>query len=83
MRVLSEDAATNTLEFAFEHDKDYQHVQFTFLDAIDSMEHTSLMAVLHLSPYHIDSLIQLSEVSRVHDDTQTAADLIGKHKTNE
>ena len=32
--------------------------------------------VLHINPYHIDSLIQLSEVSRIHDDSQMATDLI-------
>lgn len=33
--------------------------------------------MLQLNRYHIDSLIQLSDVSRIHDDTQMAADLIG------
>ena len=32
--------------------------------------------ILHHSPFHIDSLIQLSDVSRISDDTQMAADLI-------
>jgi hypothetical protein len=77
MRIIKEELSTNSIEFTFEHDKDYQHIQFTFLDAIDSMEHTNIMAVLHLSPYHTDSLIQLSDISRIHDDSATAADLIG------
>ena len=45
------------------------------------IEILNLKNVLHLCPYHIDSLIQLSEVSRLHDDTQMAAEFIGKKVT--
>ena len=76
MRIVKEDPSRNIIEFAFEHDKDYQNIQFTFLDAIETMDHNNIVAVLHLYPYHIDSLIQLSDISRIHDDTQMAADMI-------
>ena len=35
-------------------------------------------AVLHAHPYHIDSLLQLSEVCKMSEDLQMAAELIGK-----
>ncbi|CAF0744909.1 unnamed protein product [Brachionus calyciflorus] len=77
MRLLNEnDTGSNTTEFTFEHNKDYQLVQFQFLDAVESLDHNNIINVLQLNRYHIDSLIQLSDVSRIHDDTQMAADLI-------
>lgn len=77
--VKNEDTSGNDsefIEFAFEHDKYYQQTQFMFLDAIESMDHNNIINVLHVSPYHIDSLIQMSDISRMSDDTQMAADLI-------
>ena len=38
--------------------------------------------MLHMYPYHVDSLIQLSEVSRIHDDTAMASDLMGTQATH-
>lgn len=43
-----------------------------------------LQNIIHEHPYHIDSLIQLSEIFRMSEDLQTAVDLIGKvHKTKD
>ena len=38
-----------------------------------------LQQVLNLRPYHIDSLLQLSDVCRMSDDTAMATDLLGKN----
>ena len=38
-----------------------------------------LQQVLNLQPYHIDSLLQLSDVCRMSDDTAMATDLLGKN----
>ena len=38
----------------------------------------TLQVILHAHPYHIDSLLQMSEVSRLGDDIQMAAELIGR-----
>lgn len=35
-------------------------------------------ALLQLNPYHIDSLLQLSDVCRIQEDQETARDLIGE-----
>jgi hypothetical protein len=85
MRTVKEESSSSkspapseVIEFAFEHDKQYQGIQFMFLDAIESMDHNNIISVLHVNPYHIDSLIQMSDISRMSDDTQMAADLIGK-----
>ncbi|MCJ8733620.1 hypothetical protein PDJAM_G00225710 [Pangasius djambal] len=62
--------------FAFEHSRDYQQVQFKFFDAVESMDPNNIVALLQLNPYHIDSLLQLSDVCRVQEDQETARDLI-------
>lgn len=74
MRLVKEDE--NFIEFTLEHNTDYQKLQFAFLDSVESLDHNNIINVLHIYPYHIDSLIQLSDVSRTHDDSAMAGDLI-------
>ncbi|XP_077104247.1 ribosome quality control complex subunit TCF25 isoform X3 [Siphateles boraxobius] len=62
--------------FTFEHNRDYQQVQFKFFDAVESMEPNNIVVLLQLNPYHIDSLLQLSDVCRIQEDQETARDLI-------
>ncbi|KAM9410416.1 ribosome quality control complex subunit TCF25 [Pholidichthys leucotaenia] len=61
--------------FTFEHSRDYQQVQFKFLDAVESMDPNNIVALLQLNPYHIDSLLQLSDVCRIQEDQEMARDL--------
>ncbi|KAM3625293.1 uncharacterized protein V6R79_009770 [Siganus canaliculatus] len=62
--------------FTFEHSRDYQQVQFKFLDAVESMDPNNIVALLQLNPYHIDSLLQLSDVCRIQEDQEMARDLV-------
>ncbi|XP_033626213.1 transcription factor 25-like [Asterias rubens] len=62
--------------FTLEHSKDYQQVQFQFLDAVESMNPQNLTALLQMHPYHIDTLLQLSEVCKMSEDRQMAAELV-------
>ncbi|XP_051513292.1 transcription factor 25 isoform X1 [Myxocyprinus asiaticus] len=62
--------------FTFEHSRDYQQVQFKFFDAVESMDPNNIVVLLQLNPYHIDSLLQLSDVCRMQEDQETARDLI-------
>ncbi|XP_056109074.1 transcription factor 25 [Rhinichthys klamathensis goyatoka] len=62
--------------FTFEHNRDYQQVQFKFFDAVESMDPNNIVVLLQLNPYHIDSLLQLSDVCRIQEDQETARDLI-------
>ncbi|MEQ2225745.1 Transcription factor 25, partial [Ilyodon furcidens] len=62
--------------FTFEHNRDYQQVQFKFLEAVESMDPNNIVALLQLNPYHIDSLLQLSDVCRIQEDQEMARDLI-------
>uniref|UniRef100_A0A670Z1T5 Transcription factor 25 n=1 Tax=Pseudonaja textilis TaxID=8673 RepID=A0A670Z1T5_PSETE len=62
--------------FAFEHSREYQLVQFKFLDAVESMDPNNLVLLLQMNPYHVDSLLQLSDVCRMQEDHEMARDLI-------
>ncbi|XP_039186809.1 transcription factor 25 [Crotalus tigris] len=62
--------------FAFEHNREYQLVQFKFLDAVESMDPNNLVLLLQMNPYHVDSLLQLSDVCRMQEDQEMARDLI-------
>ena len=33
------------IEFAFEHAKEYQQLQFAFLDAVESLDHNNIMVL--------------------------------------
>ncbi|CAF1032501.1 unnamed protein product [Adineta ricciae] len=73
---LNETAPNTGNYFQFEYDKDYQRIQIQFLDFVDQHDLQGIMDILRHYPYHIDSLIHLSDVSRMQDDTPTAVDLI-------
>jgi hypothetical protein len=45
MKMLKEEAQDKTSEFAFEHNTDYQKIQFLFLDAIDSLDHNNIIVI--------------------------------------
>lgn len=64
--------------FNIVHNKTYQSVQFTFLDAVESYNPDNLVAILNSHPYHIDTLIQFSDVCKMAEDNQMASELIGK-----
>ncbi|CAH1779648.1 unnamed protein product [Owenia fusiformis] len=74
MRLLESRQGVNY--FCFEHSSSYQQIQFQFLDAVESFNPENIVAVLNLHPYHIDALIQLSEVCKMSDDTAMATELI-------
>ncbi|XP_014661903.1 PREDICTED: transcription factor 25-like [Priapulus caudatus] len=62
--------------FTFIHSKDYQTAQFQFYDAVESHQPDNIVQVLNLQPYHLDALLQLSEVFKINEDIQMAAELL-------
>ncbi|KAM6123779.1 ribosome quality control complex subunit TCF25 [Phoenicopterus ruber ruber] len=63
--------------FTFKHHREYQQVQFKFLDAVESMDPNNIVPLLEaLEPYHVDSLLQLSDVCRMQEDQEMARDLV-------
>eukprot|EP00118_Oscarella_pearsei_P009265 m.52463 g.52463 ORF g.52463 m.52463 type:complete len:613 (+) comp34210_c0_seq2:12-1850(+) len=61
--------------YRFVHSSAYQQIQFEFLDAVESLDPENISAVLRMYPYHVDSLLQLSEICKMTDDRQMAAEL--------
>lgn len=74
MRMLNK--TEDIHHFKFEHSKQYQSVQMQFVEAVESFNPDNIVALLNLYPFHIDALIQFSDICRMGDDTQMAAELI-------
>lgn len=64
------------IHFAFEHNPSYRELQEKFLVAIESNDTNNIVTIVNEQPYHIDSLIQLSELCKMTEDMSTAAQLI-------
>eukprot|EP00731_Ephydatia_muelleri_P026995 Em0018g1095a len=62
--------------FMFEHSPAYQKVQCMFWDAVETFDPNAIASILNRYPYHVDSLLQLSEVCRMGEDIPMAAELI-------
>jgi len=75
MKFLEADEQGNQL-FTFEHSKEYQAVQQQFVQAVDSMQPDYIVQILNRNPYHIDSMLQLSEICKMGEDSQMATELI-------
>lgn len=74
MRLLESKKGLSS--FAFEHNEEYQQAQHKFLVAVESMEPNNIVVLLQTSPYHVDSLLQLSDACRFQEDQEMARDLI-------
>nr|CAG4648156.1 EOG090X0BCY [Moina brachiata]SVE93198.1 EOG090X0BCY [Moina brachiata] len=62
--------------FKYEHNKEYRQIQYSFWDAVSSLNPANIVAIVNMFPYHIDSLIQLSDICRMSEDPQMASELI-------
>ncbi|KAL1117365.1 hypothetical protein AAG570_004691 [Ranatra chinensis] len=62
--------------FAYEHSVNYQQVQLRFLDAVESLNPDNIVAIINTHPYHVDALLQLSELCRLSEDLPMAAELV-------
>ncbi|ELK02896.1 Transcription factor 25 [Pteropus alecto] len=74
MRLL--ESRRGLSSFAFEHSEEYQQTQHRFTAAVDSMEPSNIVVLLQTSPYHVDSLLQLSDACRFQEDQEMARDLV-------
>ncbi|NWX24831.1 TCF25 factor, partial [Aegotheles bennettii] len=70
------DTRRGVQHFTFEHHREYQQVQFKFLDAVESMDPNNIVLLLQMNPYHVESLLQLSDVCRMQEDQEMARDLV-------
>ncbi|GET01900.1 transcription factor 25 [Rhizophagus clarus] len=62
--------------FKFTHSQQYQGVQLDFLRRITTHDPNAIISLLHENPYHIDSLLQMSDVYKMSGDHTMAGELI-------
>ena len=55
----------------------HQAVQMQFLSAVESLNPDEIMRILNSHPLHIDSMLQLSEICKMGEDSAMATELIG------
>ncbi|KAL7422905.1 hypothetical protein Q5752_002202 [Cryptotrichosporon argae] len=60
--------------FDFEHALGWREIQRQFLGAVRSHDPNELMALLQVYPWHVDTLLQMSEVYRLQSDIGAASD---------
>lgn len=75
MRFLDSDKSGNQY-FTFEHNSAYQAVQRQFFDAVESMNPDFIVQILNSHPFHVDSMLQLSDICKMGEDNQMATELI-------
>ncbi|CAG9805699.1 unnamed protein product [Chironomus riparius] len=66
----------NVIFFSFEHSQSYQTIQRKFLESVESIDSDNIVKIINMQPYHIDALIQLSELCKMSEDNSMAAELI-------
>ncbi|EDW76705.1 uncharacterized protein Dwil_GK19956 [Drosophila willistoni] len=62
--------------FTFEHSEYYQGIQSMFLAALERIDSEFLITLIKRCPYHVDALIQLSEVCKMTEDYALASELM-------
>ncbi|KAL4402554.1 RQC complex protein [Malassezia pachydermatis] len=63
---------------SWEHSRAYKQAQFQFAQAVRSYDTQALYALLRVFPWHVDTLLQLSDVSRYQGDLGQAADFVDR-----
>ncbi|WRT70652.1 uncharacterized protein IL334_007650 [Kwoniella shivajii] len=60
--------------FTFEHTGPWREIERQFMGAVSSHDPNELMALLQVYPWHVDTLLQMSEVYRLQSDIGAASD---------
>ncbi|CAA9997450.1 unnamed protein product [Nesidiocoris tenuis] len=62
--------------FTYEHSLNYQQIQMKFLEAVESLHPDYIVNIINNHPYHVDALLQLSDLCKLSDDLSMAAEFI-------
>lgn len=62
--------------FTYEHSTSYRTMQNKFLEAVESLNPDNIVAIINEHPYHVDALIQLSDLCKLSEDLAMAAEFI-------
>lgn len=75
MEVVEKNA-DGTVEYRYVHNRAYQDVQSQFESCVASMDPNRLVVLLQHNPYHISTLLQVSEIAKHESDHATSGDLL-------
>ena len=73
---IEEKRADGTILYRFVHNRAYQEVQSQFELAVESMDPNRLVVMLQQNPYHISTLLQVSEIAKQDRENAMAGDLL-------
>ena len=73
---VEEKCADGTVLYRYVHNRVYQDVQSQFEMCVESMDPNRLVMLLRHNPYHISTLLQVSEIAKQDRDHATSGDLL-------
>lgn len=73
---LVEKRSDGTVEYRFIHNTSYQSVQRQFDTCVASMDPERMIQLMHFNPYHISTLLQVSEIAKQQRDNATSGELL-------
>lgn len=73
---IVEKRADGSIEYRFVHNTSYQETQRQFNVCVASMDPERMVQLLHTNPYHISTLLQVSEIAKQQRDNASASDLL-------
>lgn len=73
---LVEKMNDGTIEYRFVHNSFYQDVQRQFEICVESMDPQRMISLLQYNPYHISTLLQVSEIAKQQGDHSVSGDLL-------
>ncbi len=73
---LVEKMEDGTIEYRFVHSPIYQDVQRQFKTCVESMDPQRMIQMLQFNPYHISTLLQVSEIAKQQGDHSVSGDLL-------
>ncbi|WPH02208.1 Hypothetical protein R9X50_00506300 [Acrodontium crateriforme] len=73
---IEDKRADGTILYRFTHNTAYQSVQSQFQQCVESMDPNRLVVLLQHNPYHISTLLQVSEIAKQERDPATSGDLL-------
>lgn len=73
---VEEKRADGTVLYRFVHNTAYQDVQSQFESCVASMDPNRMVVLLQHNPYHISTLLQVSEIAKQERDHSTSGDLL-------
>lgn len=65
-------------EYRISHPPPYQSVQSQYLSCVESLDPQRLLVLLHHNPYHISTLLQVSQIALHDRDAATASDFLAR-----